>query len=78
MIIKYINETVDIPSNKWVAIYSEEILELLIEPFASVGGTYTCADATIVADTAEECYAYIQQNNIANPFSNSSNASDDL
>lgn len=78
MITKYKDETVDIPLNKWILIYNEETLELLVEPFVSVGGTYTCADATVVADTAEECYEYIQQNNIVNPFANSSNASDDL
>jgi hypothetical protein len=77
MITKHKDETIDIPLNKWVLIYNEETLQQLVEPFASVGGTYTCADATVVADTLEECYEYIQQNNIVDS-NTTSDANDDL
>jgi len=66
MIIEHKNTIVDVSSDKWVIIYNDETLKLLTEPFQSCG-SYTCADTLVVADTLEECRAYITEKKLINP-----------
>jgi hypothetical protein len=61
---------VDIASDKWVFIYNDDTNELLTEPF-QCGGSYTCQDTVVVADTLEECRQCITDKQLKNQFEES-------
>jgi hypothetical protein len=70
MITEYKWTIVDVSSDKWVFIYNDSTNELLVEPF-QCGGSYTCQDTVVVADTLGECRQYIIEKQLKNPFETS-------
>lgn len=77
MIVEHKRTIVDISADKWLFMYNDETLEMITEPFQS-GGSYTCADTLVVADTHQECIDYISEKGLINPFESTTDISNDL
>ena len=70
MITTHKHTIIDVDSDKWLIFYNDETKELLTRPFQA-GGSYTCADTLVTADSLEECNAFIIENHLVDRSANS-------
>lgn len=76
MISTYKWTIITAPIGKWVFFYNETTGEIIYDPYEAEGGSYTCNDILVIADTLEECNEYIAQHGLVKPETNSNH--DDL
>lgn len=60
MIQTYNRAIITANEHQWVMLYNEEAKTIILRPRQG-GGTYTCVDTLVIADTLEECEKYISE-----------------